>query len=62
MSDLCELNYKTAERSMALKAPFLTHTESFDMKDTVKAYIDVADSCMLLLWMADCHRDTVEKK
>lgn len=32
---------------MVLKAPCLTHTESFDTKDTVKAYMDVADSCML---------------
>lgn len=32
---------------MVLKAPCLTHTESFDTKDTVKAYTDVADSCML---------------
>lgn len=47
---------------MVLKAPFLTHTESFDMKDTVKAYMDVADSCMLQLWLADCHRDIAEKK
>lgn len=47
---------------MVLKAPFLTCTESFDVKGTVKVYMDVADSCMLLLWLTDCHRDTVEKK
>lgn len=62
VSDVYELNYKTTERSMVLKAPFLTCTESFDVKGTVKAYTDVADSCMLLLWLTDCYRDTVEKK
>lgn len=44
---------------MVLKAPFLTCTESFDVEGTVKAYMDVADSCMLLLWLTDCYRDTV---
>ncbi|XP_010021273.1 PREDICTED: protein angel homolog 1 [Nestor notabilis] len=29
---------------MVLKAPFLTHTESFDTKETIKAYMDVADT------------------
>lgn len=49
VSDINELNYKPTERSMFLKAPFLTHTENFDTKDIVKLYVVVADSCMLLL-------------
>lgn len=47
---------------MVLKALFLTNTESFDMKDRVKAYTDIADSCMLLLWLINCHRNTLEEK
>lgn len=59
ISDINELNYKPTERSMVLKAPFPTHTENFDTKDIVKLYMDVADSCMLLLWLTD--RDGEEK-
>lgn len=58
--DINELNYKLTERSMVLKAPFLTHTENFDTKDIVKPHTNVADSCMLLLWLTD--RDTEKKK
>lgn len=46
---LMNLITKPTERSMFLKAPFLTHTENFDTKDIVKLYVVVADSCMLLL-------------
>lgn len=49
VSDINQLNYKPTERSIVLKAPFLTHTENFDTEDMVKLYIVVADSCMLLL-------------
>lgn len=44
---------------MVIKALFLTHTENFDTKDIVKLYVDVADSCVLLLWLTD--RDAEKK-
>lgn len=59
VSDINELNYKPIERSMVLKAPFLTPTENFDTKDMVKLYINVADSSVLLLWLTD--RDAEKK-
>lgn len=59
VSDINELNYKPTERSMVLKAPFPTHAQNFDTKDIVKLYMDVANSCMLLLWLTD--RDAEEK-
>lgn len=59
VSDIHELNYKPTERSMVIKALFLTHTENFDTKDIVKLYVDVADSCVLLLWLTD--RDAEKK-
>lgn len=42
-----------------LNLPFLTGTENFDTKGIVKLYMDVADSCMLLLWLTD--RDAEKK-
>lgn len=44
---------------MVPKAPFLTGTENFDTKAIVKLYMDVADSCMFLLWLTD--RDAEKK-
>lgn len=59
VSDINELNYKLAERTVVPKAPFLTGTENFDTKAIVKLYMDVADSCMFLLWLTD--RDAEKK-
>lgn len=46
---------------VGLSATFLTHAKSFDTEDTSSTR-DIADPCVLLLWLSDCCRGTAEKR